>query len=158
VDFRPTLRERRRCTTLPVPPSATMQSILAYICPWRQNKRMIWCSSLHSLAAGCWRKEEIACKDACWRRGYVNSAFVTHTQFRPAPQWPNILQSGFHATKFQLRFEDVFTWLRNIARTLEQCTFKPSRKINLYIISQTSFWREAFELLDEKQISTWLQK
>jgi hypothetical protein len=71
-----------------------MRSILPYICPWRQNKRMIWCSSLHALPAGCWRKEEIACKAACWTRGYVNSAFVTHTQFRPAPQWPNILRSG----------------------------------------------------------------
>ncbi len=94
MDFQPTLRERRCCTALPVLQSATVRSILPCICPWRQNNRMMWISSVQTLPAHCWRKEEIACKEACWTRGYVNTAFVTHTQFRPSRQWPNILQSG----------------------------------------------------------------
>ncbi len=39
MDFRPTLRERTRCTTLPVLQSATMRSILPYICPWLKEGR-----------------------------------------------------------------------------------------------------------------------
>jgi hypothetical protein len=127
VDFRPTLRERKRCTILPVLQSATMRSILPYICPWLKEGR-----------------------DRLQRRlleAYVNSAFVTHTQFRPAPQWPNILmQSGVSYYQVPTSLWEPIQLTKKDSKDIAPMHFfKPSRKMNLYIISQTSFratWRE----------------
>jgi len=72
----------------------------------------------------------------------MKSAFVTHTQFRPAPQWPNILlQSGvwYYQVPTSL-WKRIHLTKKHSKDVGPMHFFKPSRKMNLYTISQTSFW------------------